>query len=58
MENKLNDLTGKEWIFSTNSVELISSTEEDFELYNYMSSIYETRFSTKGVESAKILSSL
>lgn len=51
MKNNLNDLTGREWLFSTNSVELVSSTDEDIELYKFLKELYETRFSTKGVES-------
>jgi|GEM_PF-44786 len=46
--NRLNDLTGKEWVYRTNSIELIQSTEKDRELYKFIMDIWETKYSTKG----------
>lgn len=48
--NKLNNLTGKEWIFRTNSIEIIESNPEDINLYNFIKEIWETKYSTKGKE--------
>jgi DNA modification methylase len=50
-KNNLNDLSGKEWVFSTNSILNFPSSEQDFELYRFINEIYVTRFSTKGKES-------
>ena len=48
--NKLNELTGKEWVYRTNSVEIIESSVEDLELYKFIREILETKYSTKGKE--------
>lgn len=48
--NQLNDLTGKEWIYRTNSVEIVESSEEELELTKFILEIEETRYSTKGKE--------
>jgi DNA modification methylase len=49
--NSLNNLTGKEWIFNTNSIESIFSSEEERDLNRFLVELIETRFSTKGNES-------
>lgn len=49
--NSLNNLTGKEWIFNTNSIESIFSTEEERDFNKYLIELIETRFSTSGAES-------
>ena len=49
--NSLNNLTGKEWIFNTNSIESIFSTEFEREFNKFLVELIETRFSTSGAES-------
>lgn len=49
--NSLNNLTGKEWIFNTNSIESIFSTEDEREFNKFLVEFIETRFSTSGTES-------
>lgn len=51
MENSLNDLSGKEWIYSTNSIASLSFDQQDIALYKFINDAYETRFPTKGVAS-------
>jgi len=48
--NKLNNLTGKEWLYRTNSIELIESSQQEIELYKFIIDILETKYSTKGKE--------
>jgi len=48
--NKLNNLTGREWIYRTNSIEFIQSTEQDIEFYKFIMSAFETKYSTRGKE--------
>jgi len=50
-KNTLNDLTGKEWIFRTNSIDIFKSSNEDIELIKFILEIFESRYSTKGSES-------
>jgi len=50
-KNTLNDLTGKEWIYRTNSIELFESSESERELNKYMVELIESKYSTKGKES-------
>lgn len=49
--NKLNDLTGREWVFRTSSIETFQLSEEDLELYRFIVDIWETKYSTRGKES-------
>ncbi len=48
--NKLNNLTGKEWVYRTNSIEPVQSTEQDMELYKFIMEVWETKYSTRGKE--------
>lgn len=48
--NKLNNLTGKEWVYRTNSIELLESKEEDLELNKFILEIMATKYSTNGNE--------
>ena len=48
--NRLNDLTGKEWVYHTNSMEPIISTEQEIELYKFIMKVWETKYSTRGKE--------
>ncbi len=48
--NKLNDLTGKEWLYRTNSIEISDTTEEELKLINFITEIEGTKYSTKGIE--------
>lgn len=48
--NKLNNLTGKEWVYRTNSIEQVQSTEQYIELYKFIMEVLETKYSTKGKE--------
>lgn len=53
-KNKLNDLTGKEWTFFINSVQLtdFAKNEKEFELWKYLQqSVIETKYTTNGNES-------
>ena len=50
-KNSLNNLTGAEWVYNTNSIESLESTEEERELNKFIIELLETRFSTKGKES-------
>lgn len=50
-KNRLNDLTGKEWVFFTNSVCItdFSSDEEEFRVWRYLQeSVIETEYPTSG----------
>lgn len=51
MENKLNDLNGKEWLYSTNSIDNISFNNEDLALFSFIQEMYQSRFTTNGIES-------
>jgi tRNA G10 N-methylase Trm11 len=51
MQNKLNDLSGKEWLYSTNSIDNISFNEQDLALYSFLNIMFQTRFTTSGNES-------
>jgi len=48
--NKLNSLTGKEWVYRTNSIEAVQNTEQDIELYKFIMEIWGTKYSTRGKE--------
>lgn len=48
--NQLNDLTGKEWLYRTNSIEISNTTEEELKLINFITQIEETKYSTNGNE--------
>jgi len=48
--NKLNNLTGKEWVYRTNSIESVQSTEQDLKLYKFIMEILETKYSVSGKE--------
>ncbi|MHA1835156.1 MAG: DNA adenine methylase [Candidatus Baldrarchaeia archaeon] len=50
VRNELNDLTGKEWVYHTNSIEVVQSSQEDLNLYKFIIELLETRYSTKGKE--------
>ena len=53
-KNKLNDLTGKEWTFFINSVQVtdLAENKKEFELWKYLQkSVIETRYTTNGGES-------
>ena len=50
-KNSLNDLTGKEWIYNTNSIESLESETWERELNRFIIELIETRFSTKGIDS-------
>lgn len=46
--NSLNNLNGKEWVFSTNSIESFVSTENEREFNKFLVELIESRFSTNG----------
>ena len=46
--NPLNNLNGKEWVFSTNSIECFVSTEDEREFNRFVVELIESRFSTNG----------
>ena len=48
--NKLNNLTGKEWVYRLNSIEPVQSNEQDMELYKFIMEVWETKYSTRGKE--------
>lgn len=48
--NKLNNLTGREWVYHTNSIEAVQSSEQDIELYKFIMEVWETKYSTRGKE--------
>ena len=50
-KNSLNDLTGKEWLYNTNSIESFESEKWERELNKFIIELIETRYSTKGEES-------
>jgi DNA modification methylase len=50
-KNTLNDLTGKEWVYNTNSVETFESSDEERELNKFLVELLESRFQTSGAES-------
>jgi DNA modification methylase len=53
-KNTLNDLTGKEWMFFTNSVHItdFANDEEEFNLWKYLQeSVIETKYPTSGASS-------
>ncbi len=53
-KNQLNDLTGKEWTFFINSVQVtdFAKNKTEFELWKYLQkSVIETRYTTAGDES-------
>lgn len=49
--NPLNNLNGKEWVFSTNSIESFVSTEDEREFNRFVVELIESRFSTNGKNS-------
>lgn len=49
-KNPLNDLSGKEWIYRTNSIESFESTEEERKLNQFLVELIESKFSTNGEE--------
>jgi len=48
LNNSLNNLNGKEWVFSTNSIESFTSTEDEREFNKFLVELIESRFSTNG----------
>lgn len=50
-KNKLNDLTGKEWIYNTNSIEHIETEDWEREFNRFIINLIETKYSTKGEDS-------
>ena len=50
-KNSLNDLTGKEWLYNTNSIESFESEKWERELNKFIIDLIETRYSTKGEDS-------
>jgi len=46
--NPLNNLNGKEWVFSTSSIESFVSTEDEREFNRFIVELIESRFSTNG----------
>jgi len=48
--NKLNNLTGKEWVYRTNSIESVQSTKQEIDLYKFIMEVWETKYSTRGKE--------
>jgi len=53
-KNQLNDLTGKEWTFFINSVQVtdFAKDEKEFELWKYLQkSVIETKYTTNGKDS-------
>ncbi|MBX3293942.1 MAG: DNA methylase [Acidobacteria bacterium] len=50
-KNTLNDLTGREWVFNTNSIESFESTEAERDLNKFIIELLETGYSTSGKES-------
>ena len=51
IRNKLNNLTGKEWVYRINSVEILDNDYDEARLLEFMAEILETKYSTKGKES-------
>jgi adenine-specific DNA methylase/DNA modification methylase len=51
IRNKLNNLTGKEWVYRTNSVEILDTNYDEASLLEFMTEILETKYSTRGKES-------
>lgn len=49
-KNPLNDLTGKEWIYNTNSIESLESEDWERSFNQFVIELIETRYSTKGVD--------
>jgi len=49
--NRLNNLTGKEWVFNTNSIDIFESTPDEREFNKFIVEIIETRFPTSGSQS-------
>ena len=49
--NPLNNLNGKEWVFSTNSIESFVSTEDEREFNRFVVELIESKFSTNGKNS-------
>lgn len=53
-KNKLNDLTGKEWTYFINSVQItdFANNQDEYELWKFLqTSIIETKYSTNGEDS-------
>ena len=50
-KNSLNDLTGKEWLYNTNSIESFETEKWERELNKFIIDLIETRYSTKGEDS-------
>lgn len=50
-KNPLNDLTGKEWIFNTNSIDVFESLPSERDFNKFLVEIIETKYSTNGKES-------
>ena len=48
--NQLNELTGKEWLYRTNSIEISETSPEDLKLIDFITEIEETKYSTGGKE--------
>ncbi len=51
LRNELNDLTGREWVYRTNSVEVIEQDPEEIRLYEFIKEMIETKYSIRGKES-------
>jgi len=51
LRNDLNDLTGREWVYRTNSIEIIDQDPEEIRVYDFIKEIIETKYSTRGDES-------
>ena len=54
--NQLNELTGKEWLYRTNSIEISETSPEDLKLIDFITEIEETKYSTGGKEGFYIIS--
>jgi len=51
LRNELNELTGREWVYRTNSIDIVEQDHEQVRLHNFIKEIIETKYSTKGEES-------
>lgn len=51
MVNSLNNLSAKEWVFNTNSIECFESTQDEREFNKFLVEIIESRFPTNGNQS-------
>lgn len=51
LTNQLNNLSGKEWLYNTNSVECFESSGDEREFNKYIVELIETRYPSSGKES-------